>query len=214
MQAKQYTRRSDLKKIVSRLLEEGIEILKQGENNPDPLAHPHSLGLALVAGAEICRLISSRDKLDLAALFDGGEERGANLYTRMRCVRDLCSSALFAVGIQERRSSAVIDLDVAIEPSKPLMQLWREVILKHANAIEPEAVKEVTELFDDVFESLGAVAELLRAVRRKGSPGWGEISRHIQHIRDHFDYAEHALIHALRKAEDASTGGTSCGCLG
>src|SRR5207249_10380886 len=59
----------------------------------------YGLGLALIAAADVCRLVSRHDKLDLAALFDGGEERGANLYTRMRYVRDLCSSALFAVGI-------------------------------------------------------------------------------------------------------------------
>ncbi len=205
MQAKQFTLRMDLRKIGSGLRDEGTALLRRARNNRDPLRFPHGLGLALIAGADICRLVSGGDKLDLAALFDGGEERGANLYTRIRCVRDLCSSALFAVGIHERKYTAAIDSGVTMEPAKPLMQLWSDVIHNHANAIEPETVKEVAQLCDDVFESLLCVVEWLKASRGKDPRAWGEISRHIQHIRDHFDYAEHALIHSLRKSEEGAT---------
>ncbi len=206
MQAKQYTLRMHIRKIGSGLREEGTALLRRGRNNLDPLTYPNGLGLALIAAADVCRLVSRHDKLDLAALFDGGEERGANLYTRMRCVRDLCSSALFAVGIHELRSSAAIDSDFAIEPAKPLILLWSDLIHNHANAMEPETVKEVAQLCDDVFESLFCAVEWLKASRRKDPGAWGEISRHIQHIRDHFDYAEHALIHSLRKSEEGATG--------
>src|SRR3989441_11984787 len=197
----QYTRRTDLKEVASKLRGGASWLLDRETENRDPLSYPYGLGFALFAAADLCGLVGSREELDLALLFDGGEDRGPNLYTRMRCIRDLCSAAFCAANEQGQKSGGIFDLEWTIHPAKTAMQIWLCIVTAHANDSDPNTVQEVTRLFDDVFESLLCVVECLSAAKQGEPRAWPEISRHIAHVREHFDYSEEALINSLRKHE-------------
>ena len=55
------------------------------------------LGIALVEGASLFSILTSsvQECEGIHHLFDGGEEAGPNLDTRLRCIRDLCSASIY-----------------------------------------------------------------------------------------------------------------------
>ncbi len=177
-------------------------LLKPGQLKPDPLMHPQSLGFALLAASDICRVVSLGDRLRLAALFDGGEDRGPNLDTRMRCVRDLCSAASFAINLRAQGAGREPEPRWSVAPPKIAKQIWHAIVRQHANAADARSVSEVIHLLDDAFESLLCVSECLKEAGRRNRRAWGEISRHITHVRDHFDYAEQALISSMKRGRE------------
>ena len=193
---------SALEDVARKLKRQGKAVLKRATAVRGPFAYPHTLGSALLVAAGLCKLAGSNDRPDMASLFDGGEDSGPNAYTMIKCVRDLCSAALWAASVQEHQSRKCSARKRPLYPRQPLARLWRDIVRKHANQVERETAAEAAQLLDDMFESLLCIAEWLRMAKPIGRCAWSEIHRHIVHVRDHFDYAEHALIALLKEGTE------------
>jgi hypothetical protein len=196
------TGKDNLRPCALQLREQGTKLFAAPRHDPNPFEYPYTLGLALIAAAELFEIVSSGNDLDLASLFDGGEDRGPNLYTRMKCVRDLCSAAVWPISLRNENSLAGLQAKSTSHCVMPSAELWHRIIARFANTSAPDAVSEISALMDDTMESLLCISELLRHRDRNDSYQWTEIQRHTEHVRDHFDYAEETLIASLRPANE------------
>ena len=165
------------------------------------MARMDMLALALIFAAEICEAASSERNTQLIGLFDGGETDTPNLHTRMKGVRDLCSAAAWS--IQGRSGEVSIPNDKYVSSvKKPAAAVWANLVNRFGSECDPRVAGEVAALLDDTFESLLSVSQLLESPESNSSDAWTEISRHIAHVRDHFDYAEEFLIATLRESSE------------
>ncbi len=127
-----------------------------------------------------------------------------NLDTRLTCIRDLCSASLCGLEKREDELTGLTSSEELSEDQPSLGdKLWLEVIEPYAQPNESEALLEVARLLDDVLEAILSISDHLgNLLKDRGTGSWGEIARHAQHIRDHFDYAEDALVSIIRPAEE------------
>jgi hypothetical protein len=197
------TNNENIRSCSLQLHEQGTNLFTGPPGDPNPLAYPYTLGLALIAAAEICDIASSHNNSDLASLFDGGEDRGPNLHTRMRCVRDLCSAAVWPISLRDEQSLGDRHDEPTADSVKPTAEFWRRIIAQFANTSQPGAVSELSALLDDTMESLISISQLLKNCELNGGYEWAEIQRQTEHVRDHFDYAEEMLIASLWPASEA-----------
>jgi hypothetical protein len=149
---------------------------------------------ALEAGAN--------EKLAPNELFDGGESAGPNIDTRLRFLRDLCSSSTFTV--RDRASAAAqAHFEEAVSSiESPGETYWIRLVtqLTAINPADPNVV-ELGRLLDDVYTETERIANALNTVTtHEALIDWDEILRAINHVRDHYDYAEEMIIECIRPA--------------
>jgi hypothetical protein len=162
------------------------------------------LSLALMEASQLYSMFCcSSDKSLLSALFDGNETKMPNLDTRLKCIRDLCSASNYGLNKRDENSSGSSILTKSNKKqSSPGAELWLEIIKKYAQPTKPGILLEVARLIDDILESMLCISNNLdNFFIRKETTSWDEIVRHSNHIKDHFDFAEDALIATMRPAE-------------
>lgn len=187
----------------------GMELLKiTGVYAPGGVS-VHPLGMALIEAADLFRLLSEdTDNRMMGPLFDGGESDGPNIETRLRCIRDYCSAAEYALRIRSEgacdseRCPSVLDAGEGVGE-----ETWLKYIAPHINST-PDGIMEVARLLDDVLESTISIFRYIEQIieghvkKPHEACCWEEIHRHAWHIQYHFDYAEEALISCLRVASE------------
>jgi hypothetical protein len=189
---------ASLRACSSKLRRAAEKWLRKPVTDETVLEQLNALALALLVAAELCEIASSDTGADLMTLFDGGESSGPNIYTRMRCLRDLCSAASWSLHVRENDTLREDNIQSDWGRQRPPVEFWRDVFNRFADNSDPTMSFEVTSLLDDALEAILSAAQLLTSTDSERGPNWMEIHRHIDHVRDHFDYAETFLIGSLR----------------
>jgi hypothetical protein len=176
----------------------GCDLFKNRETVPSACCSLLPLGIGLVEGAALFSVFDASIGQEEAvrSLFDGGETRGPNLYTRLKCVRDLFSASSYALREKCLQDAAILSDNNPVAVATPGELQWIALMARHTCARDEECVREVARLLDDSLEAMIAIASNLRGVStlppRSGSRN--EVYRHVCHVRDHFDYAEDMLL--------------------
>ncbi len=154
------------------------------------------LALLLTQSADLLKLSSGA--CWPVEMLNADESGGPNLHTRLRCLRDLASGAVFAAEARWRENEAFEDASSVQHVSFTVD--WEGLLRRYCNTeADAQVVREVVNVLDDVVEAAVLIAAEFVAPPRL--PDWNEVTRHLIHIRDHFDFAEQHVIDILRAAD-------------
>ncbi|MBC7076877.1 MAG: hypothetical protein H5T92_00985 [Synergistales bacterium] len=136
--------------------------------------------------------------------FVGDKDEDLNLYTGLASIRDLCSASIHTLRVFEERSHGnSFCVDERVDIDGPGEQWWAELINGvFCNSASENSIAEVCLILDHVFGSASSVAEIIARCGLGDRTPWGEIYRHVCHIRDHFDHGETALLEVIKQPEE------------
>jgi len=173
-----------------------LRLIKSQSGNCDPL---QPLALALLESISLFKILGDQLKpKDLKVIFDSTESRGPNLYTKLRYIRDLCSAADYGLdklsGDYHEIDFDIVDKEVKTHGE----QKWKAIIFKYVMD-KTNNILEVARLLDDIYGSVQNICGCLDKINgNKTKSYWNEIHREVCHIKDHFDYAEDALLNIMQ----------------
>jgi hypothetical protein len=178
----------------------GKQLLDSELDIEGPLDSLKPLGMVLLEGFNLFSILISGSYEKIHNLFDGGEEKGPNIDTRLKFMRDLISASNRATYTRASLTHEAEDL-----PGVSVVGIdWLESISPHVEQHDESVLTEVLELINETLEALLSIAMMLNTsnLDSVSKEVWREIHRHVVHIRDHYDYAETYIIDMLRPAEE------------
>jgi hypothetical protein len=181
----------------------GKLLLDSEFDNQNPLYSLWPLGMALLEGFNLFSILLFKSHKEIDNLFDGGQDKGPNIYTRLKFIRDLFSACGYAT-YYTRTSLTKPDLKVNLPDVSVEGINWLEIINPHVEQHEENILTEVFRLINETMEALLCIGLMLNVSKLNllSTEIWQETNRHTEHIRDHFDYAETYLLDVLRPATE------------
>ena len=133
---------------------------------------------------------------DATQLFDASEDRGLNLDSRLKRIRDLCSASIPELRMLARSEGLPKPGQADVNGDEGRVLEWSQFFEARAAHASSSEWEEGARLMDDVAESLATVVALLNA--RDNRPIWNEVYRNVTHVRDHYDHAENSIIGLMK----------------
>lgn len=166
------------------------------------------LGIALSAGRNLFSILLSNSNEEIHTLFDGGQDKGPNINTHLKFIRDLFSASEYAIDMKISLAKAGFKKNF---PTVSVVGInWLDMINSHIKQTKKNVLTEALRLINETLEALLSIGSILSVYNLDISKeAWKETLRHVVHIRDHFDYAETYLIDLLRPGEGKQKGSGS-----
>jgi hypothetical protein len=184
---------SKLSTVADRILEEPVVYEK-------PCFSLVPLALALMETFDLySNIFDSSDYHVIESFFDANEESMPNIDTRLKCIRDLCSSTVYAL---QKRAEEDVQHSQVDSQTHLGQNYWVSILKPHTNYTNSADIVEAARLLDDLLESMIIVSETLHNLFNVNKGSWNEVYRHVRHIIDHYDYAEEFIISCLRQKLD------------
>ncbi len=159
--------------------------------------------MALLEGFDLFSILLFGSYNKIHNLFDGGEDKGPNIDTRLKFIRDLFSACEYVTSYT--KTSLIKTKSKTKIPKVSVVGInWLEVINLHIEQHEENVLTEVSNFINETLEALLSLGLMLDVSNLKlvSREIWQETNRHILHIRDHYDYAETYLIDVIRPASE------------
>ena len=139
------------------------------------------------------------DKKNFTDLFDGNETITPNIDTRLKYIRDLVSASKYVLKKKSEKNPQN-EYENSISNDVQMGEFfWYSLLKPYLGTTDTNDLLELSRLLDDIFESMIVISDGINSFfDKKHKNPWNEILRQIEHIRDHFDYAETHLISCLQ----------------